>query len=149
MEGLWVVCVKALPVPATITKRERASARERADIWESFSERVKLPLRAFRCCTAFRRTVSLSSFWATASPDWQAGIMADSSSMRLFILSLRRFSIWLWGFLQMQSGWWNTASRSPPTKSQRANAVSPEAFHFDLLILVFRSANRRYQRLEE
>jgi len=49
------------------------------------------------CCTAMRRTVSLSSLRDMAL---QVGTSDASSSMKLFILSLRRFSIWLWASLQ-------------------------------------------------
>lgn len=40
MEGLLVVCVKALPVPATTTERERASERWRRRLRASLSGQV-------------------------------------------------------------------------------------------------------------
>lgn len=49
------------------------------------------------CCTAMRSTVSLSSLRDMAL---QVGTSDASSSMKLFILSRRRFSIWLWASLQ-------------------------------------------------
>lgn len=55
------------------------------------------PFRDFKCCTAILKTVSLSSFRAMGL-HW--GIIADSSSIRLFILSLLRFSVWLWASLR-------------------------------------------------
>lgn len=57
-----------------------------------------LPLRDLRCCTAILSTVSLSSF---RDIGLQVGIMADSLSMRLFILSRLLFSIWLCGSLKV------------------------------------------------
>lgn len=51
------------------------------------------PRIVFRCCTAIRRTVSLSSFRDIA---WHIGIIDDSSVMKLFILSRLRFSISEW-----------------------------------------------------
>lgn len=100
MEGFKVVSVKALLVPAA--RNQNHFRLNRTDLSDVLKLKVlwEVPLRAFRCCTAFRSTVSLSSFRAMG---WQAGIMADSSSIRLFILSRRRFSIWLWGSLQIQS----------------------------------------------
>ena len=100
MEGLWLVSVKAPPPPTGQEKTVKSrfgteQKRDNADIsdpragWE-------IPLRPFRWWTAFLSTVSLSSLRVKG---WQAGIMADSSSMRLFILSLRRFSICRWGSL--------------------------------------------------
>lgn len=69
--------------------------------WSFFNQRElteSLPLRDLRCCTAIRSTVSLSSF---RDIGLQVGIMADSLSMRLFILSRLLFSIWLWGSLKV------------------------------------------------
>ncbi|TNN30864.1 hypothetical protein EYF80_058983 [Liparis tanakae] len=50
------------------------------------------PRSVFMCWTAMRRTVSLSSLRDMAL---QVGTREASSSMKLFILSRRRFSIWL------------------------------------------------------
>lgn len=59
-------------------------------------DRPSLPFSDLRCCTAILSTVSLSSL---RDMGLQVGIIADSLSMRLFILSLLLFSIWLCGSL--------------------------------------------------
>lgn len=59
------------------------------------------PRSVFICWTAMRSTVSLSSLRDMAL---QVGTNEASSSMKLFILSLRLFSIWLWASL------WKTKS---------------------------------------
>lgn len=56
-----------------------------------------LPRKVFMCCTAMRRTVSLSSLRDMAL---HVGTNEASSSIKLFILSLRLFSIWLWASLE-------------------------------------------------
>lgn len=58
-------------------------------------QRHESPWSDLRCWTALRSTVILFIL-----RPWQEGIMVESSSMRLFIFSLRRFSIWLWGSLR-------------------------------------------------
>lgn len=54
------------------------------------------PRSVFICWTAMRSTVSLSSLRDMAL---QVGTNEASSSIKLFILSLRLFSIWLWASL--------------------------------------------------
>lgn len=71
---------------------------------------TNLPLSDLRCCTAMRSTVSLSSL---RDMGLHVGIMADSSSIRLFILSRRLFSIWLWGSLRTSSVF--IVRMNPPT----------------------------------
>lgn len=58
-----------------------------------------VPLKDFKCCTAIRRTVSLSSFRFIAL---HMGSMEDNSVMYAFILSLLLFSISLWFCLRTE-----------------------------------------------
>lgn len=58
------------------------------------------PRSVFMCWTAMRSTVSLSSLRDMAL---QVGTRDASSSMKLFILSRRLFSIWLWASLQRKN----------------------------------------------
>lgn len=65
------------------------------------SPSTNLPRNVFICWTAILNTVSLSSFRDIAL---HVGTKDASSSIKLFILSRRRFSIWLWASLNKQGG---------------------------------------------
>lgn len=68
----------------------------------SYFINVFSPLSVFICWTAMRRTVSLSNLRDMAL---QVGTRDASSSIKLFILSRRRFSIWLWASLRGERRW--------------------------------------------
>ena len=57
-----------------------------------------VPRKDFKCCTAMRRTVNLSSFRFMAL---HIGSIEDNSMMYAFILSRLRFSISLWFCLKI------------------------------------------------
>ena len=70
------------------------------NFFKSLQKHIKIvPRKDFKCCTAMRKTVNLSSFRFMAL---HIGSIEDNSMMYAFILSRLRFSISLWFCLKIQ-----------------------------------------------